>query len=171
MHGTTSADVTGAEHRAAALGLEIPDYATPPYGERYGTVKAFHRVGPLVFLSGMTPESRDGRYFSTGRVGVEVSVAEARQAARRTAVNVLGMIRYALGSLDEVRGVANSTYYVQTGGDFHDVHLVGEGALELLVEVFGQEAGRGPNVGVGVAALSHRHCFELQLAVEARSAA
>lgn len=159
--------MSSAEQRASELGIAIPDYADPPYGERYGSMRAFHRVGDLVFLSGMTPENRAGERFHTGRVGVEIGVDEARAAARMTAANVLGMIRYALGSLDAVKSLASSTYYVRTGPGFDDVHLVGEGALELFVEVFGRDAGRAPNVGVGVATLSHAHCFELQLILEA----
>ena len=44
------------EARVRELGLVVPDYADPPYGGRYGSsLRAFHRMGDLLELSGMTP--------------------------------------------------------------------------------------------------------------------
>ena len=43
------------EERVRELGLLIPDYADPPYGERYGAMKGFHRSGRTLTISGMTP--------------------------------------------------------------------------------------------------------------------
>jgi hypothetical protein len=42
-----------AEARVRELGLEIPDYSeTPYYGPQYGSMKAHHQVGTVLYLSG-----------------------------------------------------------------------------------------------------------------------
>ncbi len=51
------------------VGLVIPDYSDPPYGERYATMKAFHHLGRELTISGITPEDRQGTKVFPGRVG------------------------------------------------------------------------------------------------------
>lgn len=159
------------EARVAALGLEIPDYANPPYGERCGKLKAFHRTGDLVMFSGITAESREGEVFQPGILGRELTVEQGRMAARQAALNCLGMIRFALGSLNEVAGVARVLNFVAATPDFADHHLVGDGVTELFLEAFGSEIGLAGRATVGAASLSRRNCIELWLTVEARSTA
>ncbi|WP_371541277.1 RidA family protein [Streptomyces sp. NBC_00554] len=159
-----------AEARAARLGLRIPDYADPPYGGRYGTVKAFHRSGPLVFLSGFTPEDREGVIRHPGRLGADVSLEQGREAARTAAVNALGGIRLALGSLDRVTAVVRALCFVVCTPEFDEVHKVAAGATDVFTEVFGPEAGVGGRAAIGVMQLARRNCFELWLTVEADSA-
>lgn len=154
------------EQRVRALGLEIPDYANPPYGQRYGTLKAFHRTGDLLELSGITPETRTGDRLHPGIVSQDVTVEEGRAAARMTAINALGMIRFALGSLDQVVALSRSLCFVQCPPGFEDLHTVSDGASELFMEVFGDPAGRAGRASIGATALSRRNCFELWLSLE-----
>ncbi|MGO4418967.1 RidA family protein [Streptomyces sp. MCAF7] len=160
----------GAEARAARLGLRIPDYADPPYGGRYGTVKAFHRSGSLIFLSGFTPEDRTGTLLHPGRLGADVSLAQGREAARMAAVNALGGVRLALGSLDRVTAVVRALCFVVCTPEFEEVHQVASGATDVFTEVFGHEAGVGGRAAIGVMQLARGNCFELWLTVEADSA-
>ncbi len=156
------------EERVAALGLVIPDYANPPYGSRYGTLKAFHRTGDLLEVSGITPETRDGDRMHPGSVSVDITVEEGYAAARMTAINALGMIRYALGSLNEVVALSRSLCFVLCPPGFDDLHKVSDGASDLFVEVFGPEAGRAGRASIGATALSRSNCFELWLSLECR---
>ncbi|PZF82191.1 RidA family protein [Jiangella anatolica] len=156
------------EQRAAELGLVIPDYADPPYGERYSPMKAFHRSGRTVTISGMTPEDRQGAKVFPGRVGADVTPDQGYQAARVAAVNVLGLIRLATGSLDEVTAFVRTLCFVVTTPEFSDVNLVANGALDLFAEVFGDDVGRGTSASIGVASLSGGNVFELVAAVETR---
>jgi YjgF/chorismate_mutase-like, putative endoribonuclease len=154
------------EERVRELGLELPDYANPPYGERYGTLKPFHRIGDLLELSGMTPEARDGVPLHPGSVGVDLTVEQGYAAARYTAVSALGMIRYALGSLDEVVALSRSLCFVVCPPGFADLHRVSDGASDLFVDVFGPVAGRAGRASIGSTALSGGNCFELWLSLE-----
>ncbi|MEV6349607.1 RidA family protein [Actinoplanes sp. NPDC051851] len=155
-----------AEARVRELGLAIPDYANPPYGGRYGKVKPFHRSGNLVLLSGITPEDRAGNRLHPGRLGEDVTVEQGYAAARMTAVNALGLIRLAVGSLDRVAGIARNLCFLRTSDDFEDLHLVSDGVSQLFIDVFGPEAGVAGRASIGVSSLSRRNCFELWTEVE-----
>lgn len=159
-----------AEQRAARLGLVIPDYANPPYGTRYGTMKAFHRSGRTLTLSGITPEDRAGNKVFPGRVGSTVTLEEGYAAARYAAINVLGLIRYAVGSLDEVTGFVQTLTCVVVTPEFTDVNLVTNGAADLFMEVFGDPIGRSTSMGLGVNTLSGGNSFEMTTVVRTRSA-
>lgn len=157
------------EQRVKDLGLVIPDYGNPPYGERYGRMKAFHRSGRIVTISGMTPETRDGVKVHPGRVGATVTVDEGYEAARAAAINVLGLMRYATGSLDDVSAIVNTLCFVVTTIDFSDVNLVTNGAADLFIDVFGPEIGRSTSAGIGVMSLSGGNCFEMWTTIETTS--
>ncbi|MEU6642582.1 RidA family protein [Saccharomonospora sp. NPDC046836] len=157
------------EQRVAELGLVIPDYSDPPYGERYSPMKPFHRSGRTLTISGMTPEDRQGTKLFPGRVGADVTQEQGYQAARATAVNVLGLIRHGAGSLDEVTALVSTLCFVVTAPDFTDVNLVANGANDLFVEVFGDEIGRGTSASIGVTSLSGGNVFELVTVVETRT--
>ncbi|WP_189877712.1 RidA family protein [Streptomyces bluensis] len=102
-----------------------------------------------------------------GRLGADVTLDQGREAARAAAVNALGGIRLALGSLDRVTSVVRALCCVVCTPDFEEVHRVASGATDLLGEVFGPQAGRGGRAAVGVMQLARRNCFELWLTVEA----
>ncbi|TAJ48080.1 MAG: RidA family protein [Herbiconiux sp.] len=163
-------DYSSPEQRVRELGIVVPDYANPPYGERYGTMKGFHREGRTVTLSGMTPEARDGVKLYPGRVGDTVTVEQGYQAARKAAISVLGLMRYAVGSLDEVDAIVNTLCFVVTSMDFSDVNLVTNGAADLFLEVFGPEVGRSTSAGIGVMSLSGGNCFEMWTTIQSKSA-
>lgn len=163
--------MASAEQRVKELGLTIPDYADPPYGLRYAPMKAYHRKGHILTLSGMTPEDRQGNKVFPGRVGEDVTPEQAYQAARYAAINVLGLIRFAVGSLDDVRGFVNTLCCVATVPEYTDVNLVTNGAADLFVEVFGDDIGRAPSMGLGIVSLSGGNVFELTAVVETHSSA
>jgi len=158
-----------AERRALDLGLEIPDYTNPPYGGRYGkSLTAFHRTGDFVELSGITPETRDGRQINPGAVGTEVTLERAQEAARQTAINSLGLIRLAVGSLDAVAGLSRALCFVLCGPEFDRLNDVSNGATDLFLDVFGPEIGAVGRASIGATSLTRRNSFELWLSFEAR---
>lgn len=159
--------IVSPEQRATELGLIIPDYTDPPYGHRHGSVKAFHRTGDFIQLGGMTAEDRVGNTLHPGIVGLDLTLEQGKEAAARTAVNCLGMIRLALGSLDRVASLASLQVFVAATSDFEDHHLVAEGASEVFVAVFGPDAGKVARATVGVTGLAGRNSVELLLSLEA----
>lgn len=155
------------EQRVTELGLQLPDYAvTPYYGPSYGSMKAHHRTGNLLFLSGHIPAHPDGTLLHPGRLGAEVSVEQGYAAARLTALNCLAGIKYALGDLNKVAYIVRSLNFVVCTPDFYEVHRVSSGATDLFREVFGEERGIGGRATIGVMTLARNNCFENWLTVE-----
>ena len=155
------------EKRARELELDIPDFSVTPYtGPKYGTMKAHHRVGSLLFLSGHVPEFPGGTVLHPGRIGEDVTIEQGIEAARLTAMNCLAGIRHALGELDRVAAIVRSLNFVVCVNDFHEVGRVANGCTDVFRDVFGEEHGIGGRATMGVVSLASKVCFENWLTVE-----
>ena len=117
----------------------------------------------------MAPTGPDGQVHP-GRLGRDVTVEQGYEAARQTGLNCLAGMRYAVGSLDNVKCLIRNLCFVAAAPDFTDVHLVSSGCSDLLRDVFGTEAGLGGRATIGVQSLAHDHCFECWLEVELHEA-
>ena len=158
--------MTSPEAMAIRMGLDLPDFDRDGYyGADYGTMKPFHRVGSLLFLSGHVAQIGT-QITHKGRLGQDLSVEQGYAAARQTGINVLGGIRQAVGSLDRVKSIVRTLNFVVCTPDFPDVHKVSSGMSDLFVEVFGRERGLGGRATIGVMALANGVCFETWATVE-----
>jgi enamine deaminase RidA (YjgF/YER057c/UK114 family) len=157
-----------AEQRVAELGLDIPNFAVTGYygADTYGSMKPHHITGNVLHLSGHTPDRPDGTVRVPGRLGLDLDVADGYEAARLTAINCLGGIRFALGSLDRVTSMIRSLCFVVSTAEFTEVHKVSSGATDLFVEVFGRDIGLGGRATIGVMSLAGGSCFEIWSTVE-----
>lgn len=154
------------EHLAIQMGLDIPDFDRMGYyGADYGTMKPFHRIGSLLFLSGHVAQI-GAEITHKGRLGQNLTTEEGYAAARQTGLNVLGGIRQSVGSLDRVKSIVRTLNFVVCTPDYEDVHKVSSGLSDLLVEVFGRERGLGGRATIGVMALAGGVCFETWATVE-----
>jgi enamine deaminase RidA (YjgF/YER057c/UK114 family) len=154
-----SARSFSAEQRLKKLGIKLPP---PP--EPFGTYVEAVQTGNLLFLSGMLPTEGHGAK-SIGRLGAELDVEAARQAARLAALNVLAVARQHLGSLDRVTRVVRLGVSVATSGDVRDQPKVADAASELLQEVFGKD--KSPcRLVYGVASLPLGTPVELEVIFE-----
>ena len=149
-----------AEQRLEEMGITLP---MPP--EPFGIyVEAVH-TGNLLFLTGMLPtEGRTAKFV--GRLGPELDVEEAREAARLAGLNALAVARKHLGSLDRVTRIVRLGVFVATSGDVRDQAKVADGASELLQDVFGKEKNPCRSV-FGVASLPLGAPVELEIIFEA----
>jgi enamine deaminase RidA (YjgF/YER057c/UK114 family) len=105
------------------------------------------RVGDLLFLAGTTGE-QDGKPPYAGRVGAEVTVEEAREAARRCGLNHLAMMKAALGDLDRVERIVRLIGYVHSAPGFTDQPRVVNGESDLYIALWG-EKGRHARAALG----------------------
>src|SRR2546423_10980802 len=145
--------------RLAELGLSLPPLS-PPVGKYLPGV----RSGALLFVSGQTT-TVEGRPVVTGYVGRDVSVTQARDAARLAALNALALAASAAGSLDHVRRIIRLTGYVRSAPGFSEQPSVINGASELLIEIWGA-AGQHARSAIGVAELPGGAPGEIELVVE-----
>ena len=136
-----------AEARLKELGIELPEIGMPsnPF---VPTV----RVGNLLYTSGFGPQQADGKYIQ-GKVGKDLTMEEGKKAARLTGINTLGAVRGALGSLDKVVRLVKVLGMVNCTPEFTAQPAVINGFSELMVEVFGDVAGKGARSAVGMGSL------------------
>lgn len=147
------------EARLKMLGIQLPP-APKPIASYVPAV----RTGNLVFLAGQGPVV-DGKATITGKVGAEVTEAEANKAARATMLTLLAVLRAEIGSLDRVRRVVKLVGWVNSAPGFTRQPWVINGASDLLIEVFG-EAGRHARTSVGANELPLNIPVEIDLVVE-----
>ena len=147
------------EARLAALGLTLPMVPVP-----LAAYVPAVRTGPYVYTAGQLPMV-DGKLLMTGKVGAEVTAAEAAALARTATLNALAAVASVTGSLSAVVRVVKVAGFVASDPGFTGQPQVVNGASELLLEVFG-EAGRHARTAVGTAALPFDSPVEVELIVE-----
>mgnify|MGYP000225484595 CR=1 FL=1 len=135
-----------AESNLGRLGIVLPTPSKPVAA--YIPVK---QVGGLLYVSGQVPFV-DGKLMATGIVPRDVSLETAQQCARQCVLNGLAAARAELGTLDRIAGVVRVGVFVACTSEFVDHPKVGNGASELLVEIFGP-AGRHVRAAVGAPSL------------------
>ena len=90
------------------------------------------------------------------------TIEEAANAARVVGLNVLSLVRDALGSLDKVVRLVKVHGMVNAVPDFGEQPKVINGFSELMVEVFGEEAGKGARAAVGMGSLPSNIPVEIE---------
>jgi enamine deaminase RidA (YjgF/YER057c/UK114 family) len=134
------------EQRIQNLGLTLPVPVRPAYQYVAVVVHA-----DLAWVSGQIPRAGE-TVLATGKAGAEVSLEQARAAARACILQGLAQLREAIGDLDRVQRLVKLTGFVASAPGFGQQPQVIDAASELLVEIFG-EAGRHARSAVGVAEL------------------
>lgn len=124
------------------------------------------RTGNLIYVSGQLP-MQSGQLMMTGPVRAD-SIEKAQAAARQCALNGLAIVADQLGgSLDGVVRIVRLGVFVCCEAGFTDQPKVGNGASEVLQQIFG-EAGRHARAAVGSIALPLGASVEVEMLVEVR---
>jgi len=88
--------------RLSEQGWVLPPELVPPAGVVL-PFQAVRVVGHRVYISGHAPQNPDGAlYAQRGKVGREVSEQQAYEAARLTALSILGSLHRELGDLNRI---------------------------------------------------------------------
>lgn len=146
------------DDRLAELGIVLPA-STPPVANYVST----RRAGNLLFVSGHVSK-RDGVVVA-GKVGDDVDTEAGYQLARLVAIDILGTVHAALGSLDEVTFV-KITGFVNSAPGFTEQPAVINGASDLFVQVLGPERGAHSRSAIGVAQLPLGAAVEVEAILE-----
>jgi enamine deaminase RidA (YjgF/YER057c/UK114 family) len=112
-------------------------------------------------ISGQLPYDGDAIRV-TGTVGTEVTVEEAKEAARQCALNVLAVVDAELGGLVHVRQVLRVTGYVASAPGFDGQPQIMDAASVVFLERLG-ERGRHARTAVGVIALPRGASVEIDV--------
>lgn len=154
------------ESRLAALGLILPPAFTPPPGVILPFVNV-RQIGNRAVIAGHGPQGPDGLLAKPfGKVGGEVTPEQAYLAARLTALSMLGSLKRALGELDRVSNWVRIFGMVNSAPGFVQQPAVINGFSDLILELWGPEAGAHARSAVGMAELPFGMPVEIEGEVE-----
>ncbi len=144
--------------RLVELGIELP-VVFPPVGNYL----ACARSGNALYVGGHGPVYGDT--VIAGKVGADLTLSEARGAARLTALSILATMQHELGDLDHVVRIVKVFGMVNVAPGFNQTPAVIDGCSDLLIDVFG-DAGRHTRSAVGMAELPFDIAVEIELIAE-----
>ena len=147
-----------AEAKLKSLGIELPGIPAPA-----ANYVPSVRTGSLLFISGQVSINAAEKF--TGKLGLDVDVAQGQKAARVCAINLLANMKAALGSLDRVARVVKLTGFVNATLEFSEPHKVVNGCSDLITEVLG-ERGKHARSALSVASLPLNAAVEVEAIVE-----
>jgi enamine deaminase RidA (YjgF/YER057c/UK114 family) len=141
------------EAKLDELGLVLPE--PPKIPPEMQVSFAWVRVHQdRAYVAGHGPQNPDGSVaHPLGKVGGEVSPEEGYQAARLTALSILASLRRELGDLDRVTAWLMAYGFVNAAPDFTLTTNVINGFSDLIVELYGFEAGTHARTAPGMATL------------------
>lgn len=140
------------EQKLKLLNLFLPQSVKAPPGMK--TPPSWIRVrGNRAFISGHGPQNLDGSMAEPfGKVGSsDVTQEQGYQAARLATLSILGTLKRELGNLDRVIAWLMVSGFVNVAPNFTQTTAVINGCSELILELYGHEAGQHARTAMGVA--------------------
>ncbi len=148
--------MTNIEANLKKLNIEIPAVGKP-----VASYVPHVLSGNTLYVSGQLP-TVGGEVRSSGILGKNVTIEEGQQAARLCAINLIACIKDACGGdLSKLKRVLHLQVLVASTPEFNSQHLVGNGASDLFVEVFGQEVGSHTRAAFGIASIPRGASVEI----------
>jgi enamine deaminase RidA (YjgF/YER057c/UK114 family) len=148
-----AASALNADKRIEELGIELPGPLPIPPGLEVPLV--FVKVlGNRVLISGHGPQNPDGSIAEPlGKLGVDLTVEQGAEAARKTALSMLGTLKRELGELDRIKSWVKVFGMVNSAPDFTQQVAVINGFSNTIIEIFGADRGMATRSAVGMATL------------------
>lgn len=147
------------ENKLKEMGIQIPEAAKP-----VASYVPFQRTGNLIFISGQDCRIQ-GKLKYEGKVGAEVTEEEAYDAAKITAINLIAILKSAIGDLDKVVKIVNLRGFVNSAKGFVRQPFVINGASDFLLEIFG-EKGKHSRCALSANELPFNTPVEIEMVVE-----
>ena len=122
--------------------------------------------GNLAYISGQGPFNDNGELIK-GKVGEDLNLEEAYDAARRVGISILSVIKNDIG-FEKVNIVVKILGLVNCTKTFVEQPKVINGCSDLLVEFFG-EKGKHARSALGVYVLPNNIPVEIEAIIEIKS--
>ena len=132
------------EEKIKALGLELPP-APPSAGIYYPVVI----TGKHLYVSGQGPVQNNGELIK-GKVGKDLSLEEGQLAALQVGLTMLSTMKAQIGDLDKIKRIIKTLGMVNCLPEFEQHPQTINGFSQLMVDVFGEELGKGARSAVGM---------------------
>ena len=139
--------------KLSSMGLALPE----PWPIR--KLERAVRVGSLVFTSGAGSKIK-------GKVGAGLDIQQGCEAARECGLQLLANLEAEIGDLDKVRRIVKLLAMVNSALDFGDQPAVANGCTDLLIELYGEAAGKHARSAVGMGSLPNGCAVEIEMIVE-----
>jgi enamine deaminase RidA (YjgF/YER057c/UK114 family) len=154
------------EAKLKEMGLVLPEPMKGPPNMRLPFAPVRVR-GNRAFISGSAPLNPDGSLAEPlGKVGTDLTLEQGYQAARLTGLALLGALKRELGDLDRVAAWLRVFGMVNAAPGFAQMPSVINGCSDLILELYGPEAGAHARSAVGLAELPMRIPVEIEAEVE-----
>ena len=152
------------EERLADLGLELPAPLVAPPGVEL-PFELVRVSGGHAYISGHVAMDGSEVLFQ-GKVGADVTVEQAQQAARATGLSMLTALKQELGDLDRVARWVKALGLVNCAPGFNQTPAVINGFTNLIIDLWGPERGAHARSAIGVAELPFDAPVEIEAIVE-----
>tara|TARA_Y100001970_G_scaffold237347_1_gene297744 strand:+ start:5609 stop:6064 length:456 start_codon:yes stop_codon:yes gene_type:complete len=120
-----------AEENIKKNNIILPEAPDP-----VGAYVAAKISGNFIFISGQISKGSDGKLI-TGKVGKDLNLEQAQQAAKICALNILSQLKKICdGNLDKVKSCMKLTGYVNSTEDFTEQPQVINGASDLISSIY-----------------------------------
>ena len=119
------------------------------------------------YISGQGAFDDNGNLIK-GKVGKELDIDQAYEAARRVGITILSVIKNDIG-IDKIKKVVKILGLVNCTSDFIYQPKVINGCSDLLVEFFGKEKGVHARSAMGVYVLPNNIPVEIEAILELNS--
>ena len=151
------------EQRIKDLGLILPKAPLP------GLFKPVLVSGNLLYVSGQGPNIDDAGTQIIGKVGGDLTLEEGKAAARHTALTMISVIKAYFGDLNKICRLVKTLGMVNCTPDFYSSPAVINGFSELMIEIFGEDHGKGVRSAVGMVSLPSNIAVEIEAVFELKS--
>jgi len=115
--------------RLQSLGIELQQPSHP--AAKYTN---YVNVNGLLFVAGKGPFGNP-----KGKLGKDFTTDEGYEFARQAGIQVLSVLKEALGSLEKVKRVVKIQGFVNADPQFEEHHKVLNGCSELMTEIFAEK--------------------------------
>lgn len=132
------------EAKIKELGLELPP--APPLGGIYYPVVI---TGSYLYVSGQGPVQNNGELIK-GKVGKDLTLEEGQFAARQVGLTMLSTIKAQIGDLGKIKRLIKTLGMVNCYPEFEQHPQTVNGFSQFMVDVFGEENGKGARSAVGM---------------------
>jgi len=132
------------EEKLKALGLELPP-APSALGIYYPVVI----TDKMLYVSGQGPVQSNGELIK-GKVGKNLSLEEGILAARQVGLTMLATIKDQIDDLGRIKRIIKTLGMVNCYPEFEQHPQTINGFSQLMVDVFGEEHGKGARSAVGM---------------------
>jgi hypothetical protein len=152
--------------KIAALGLALPAPIQLPPGvvAKFPFVRV---IGNRALVSGHGPLNADGTLAMDlfGKVGQDLDLEQAIQAARLTSLAILSSLRDELGSLERITAFGRVQGMVNSTPDFKQQTPVIDAFSDLVNQVFPPDVAAHSRAAVGMASLPMGMSVEIEAEV------